>query len=103
MTHPSHDRSRTRRSTRKRVAAFAALTLASGLLAACSASGDSGTPELVWYINPDAGGQDAVAENCSDAADGNTRSPPRSFRRTANQQRIQLARRTRGRTTRAST
>ena len=34
------------------------------ILAGCS-SDDSGKPELIWYINPDAGGQDAVAENCS--------------------------------------
>ncbi|MGH3347641.1 MAG: extracellular solute-binding protein [Nocardioides sp.] len=62
--------------------------LASGLLAACSE--ESGTPELVWYINPDAGGQDAVAAACStDEYTISTQVLPQD----ANQQRIQLARR----------
>ena len=92
MTHPSQDRSRSRRSTRRRVAATAALTLASGLLAACSGS-DSGTPELVWYINPDAGGQDAVAANCTDAAEGEYTISTQVLPQASDQQRIQLARR----------
>jgi multiple sugar transport system substrate-binding protein len=70
------------------VAPLAALALASGLLAACG--GDSGTPELTWYINPDSGGQDAVAENCStDDYTITTQVLPQD----AGQQRIQLARR----------
>jgi multiple sugar transport system substrate-binding protein len=65
------------------------LTLACGVLAGCS-SDDSGTPELTWYINPDAGGQDAVAENCStDDYTVTTQVLPQS----SDQQRIQLARR----------
>nr|WP_253942708.1 extracellular solute-binding protein [Nocardioides sp. zg-1230] len=67
---------------------MAALALASGLLAACG--GDSGPPELTWYINPDSGGQDAVAEKCStDEYTITTEVLPQD----ANQQRIQLARR----------
>ena len=67
---------------------LASLALASGLLAACG--GDSGTPELVWYINPDSGGQDAVAEKCStDDYTISTQVLPQD----AGQQRIQLARR----------
>jgi multiple sugar transport system substrate-binding protein len=93
MTHPSHDRSRTRWPARKRVAASAALTLASGLLAACSASGDSGTPELIWYINPDNGGQDKVAANCTEAAAGKYKVTTQILPQDAGQQRIQLARR----------
>jgi multiple sugar transport system substrate-binding protein len=70
------------------VAPLAALALASGLLAACG--GDSGTPELVWYVNPDSGGQAAVAEACStDEYTITTQVLPQD----ANQQRIQLARR----------
>jgi multiple sugar transport system substrate-binding protein len=70
------------------VAPPAALALASGLLAACG--GDSGTPELVWYVNPDSGGQAAVAEACStDEYTITTQVLPQD----ANQQRIQLARR----------
>jgi multiple sugar transport system substrate-binding protein len=62
--------------------------LASSLLAACG--GDSEKTELIWYINPDAGGQDAVAENCStDEYTVTTQVLPQA----ADQQRIQLARR----------
>ena len=49
---------------RRALAASAALMTASGLLAACSAGASSGDT-LNWYINPDAGGQAKVAENCS--------------------------------------
>jgi multiple sugar transport system substrate-binding protein len=66
----------------------ATLALTSSLLAACG--GDSGTPELTWYINPDAGGQAAVAENCStDDYTITTQVLPQD----ASQQRIQLSRR----------
>jgi multiple sugar transport system substrate-binding protein len=78
-----------RRSTRL-LAASAALITASGLLAACSASADSGKAELVWYTNPDAGGQAKVAANCStDDYSIKTQVLPQA----AEQQRIQLARR----------
>lgn len=64
------------------------MTLAGSLLTACS--GDSGTPVLTWYINPDSGGQDAVAEACStDEYTIDTQVLPQD----AGQQRIQLARR----------
>ncbi|QZY28521.1 extracellular solute-binding protein [Nocardioides coralli] len=66
-----------------------ALLLVSGLLAACSGD-DSGTPTLIWYTNPDTGGQAAVAEECStDRYEITTEVLPQD----ANQQRIQLARR----------
>jgi multiple sugar transport system substrate-binding protein len=59
------------------------------LLGACS-GGDSGKPVLTWYINPDAGGQAAVAESCStDAYTIEVQVLPQD----ASQQRIQLARR----------
>ena len=48
---------------RRKVTAAALVISVSGLLAACSSG--SSTPELIWYINPDVGGQDAVAKNCS--------------------------------------
>jgi multiple sugar transport system substrate-binding protein len=65
------------------------LALTSGLLAACSGE-SGGTPELVWYTNPDAGGQAKVAENCStDDYTITTQVLPQD----AGQQRIQLARR----------
>jgi multiple sugar transport system substrate-binding protein len=78
---------RIRRAPR-RAAALLALTLAAGTLAACSS--DSGPPTLVWYINPDSGGQNAVAENCStDEYTVTTQVLPQD----ATQQRVQMARR----------
>ena len=75
-----------RRRARNAVAALAAASLASGVLAACGSSGTT----LNWYINPDAGGQDAVAAACS--------TPDYTIKtqvlpQDANQQRVQLARR----------
>jgi multiple sugar transport system substrate-binding protein len=62
--------------------------LASTALTACSAA--SGRTQLVWYINPDSGGQAAVAKNCStDNYVISTQVLPQD----AGQQRIQLARR----------
>ena len=78
-----------RRKRRRIVGASLALTCAAGL-AACSAGADSGKPELVWYTNPDSGGQAKVAENCStDEYTVTTQVLPQD----AGQQRIQLARR----------
>ena len=58
------------------------------VLVACG--GDSGKTTLTWYINPDVGGQDAVAEKCStDDYTITTQVLPTD----ASQQRIQLARR----------
>ena len=88
MSRAPSIRQRGRPRARRRVAPLAALALASGLLSACGS--DSGPPELTWYINPDAGGQDAVAEECStDDYTISTQVLPQD----ANQQRIQLARR----------
>jgi len=66
----------------------AALATVAGVLAACGSS--SGKTNLVWYINPDAGGQAKVAANCStDAYTISTQVLPQD----ATQQRVQLARR----------
>ncbi|MDF1605388.1 extracellular solute-binding protein [Nocardioides sp. YIM 152315] len=74
---------------RRGLAAASALVSATGLLAACSADAGS-TDTLIWYTNPDAGGQAKVAENCStDDYTIKTQVLPQD----ANQQRIQLARR----------
>jgi multiple sugar transport system substrate-binding protein len=91
MKHPPTNASKPRRRRSPRsLAAVAILATTSGLLAGCSASGDTGTPQLVWYINPDNGGQAAVSENCStDAYTITTQVLPQD----ASQQRIQLARR----------
>lgn len=88
MSREPSIRQRGRPRGRRGVAPLAALALASGLLTACGSSGDK--PELVWYINPDSGGQDAVAEKCStDDYTITTQVLPQD----AGQQRIQLARR----------
>jgi multiple sugar transport system substrate-binding protein len=95
MKHPPtagspRPRRRRRRRSRRGIAAAAALVTASGLLAACSADASSGTPTLIWYTNPDAGGQAKVAANCStDEYKITTQVLPQD----ANEQRIQLARR----------
>lgn len=87
--HRPHVRSRNGKATRV-LAGVGALVLSSSLLAACSANAEGGTPELIWYINPDTGGQAAVAENCStDEYTITTQTLPTD----AGQQRIQLARR----------
>jgi multiple sugar transport system substrate-binding protein len=73
---------------RRSVALFSALVLLAGLLAACSSA--SAKPVLTWYINPDTGGQDAVAKRCSTSQYTiSTQVLPTD----AGQQRIQLARR----------
>src|SRR3954465_9570341 len=84
---------RGRRRSRRGVAAAAALVTVSGLLAACSANADSGKPKLIWYINPDAGGQAKVAQNCSDDSNGKYTITTQVLPQDANEQRIQLARR----------
>ena len=87
MAAPSSrvDKARVRR---KRLAIGAATAAVSTLLVACSDS--SATPTLTWYINPDTGGQDAIAEKCStDEYTIETQVLPTD----ASQQRIQLARR----------
>jgi multiple sugar transport system substrate-binding protein len=74
---------------RRRLAgSLAALTTAAGLLTACGGGG--GKTTLVWYINPDSGGQAAIAKTCStDQYTITTQTLPQD----ANQQRVQLARR----------
>lgn len=74
---------------RRATAAAAALVTATGLLAGCSASASS-TDTLVWYVNPDNGGQAKVAANCSTK---DYKITTQVLPQDANQQRIQLARR----------
>ncbi|WP_457207719.1 extracellular solute-binding protein, partial [Nocardioides sp. P5_C9_2] len=69
--------------------ATAAAIVCTASLAACSGD-DGGKPELTWYINPDAGGQEAVAKACStDEYSIDVEVLPQD----SSQQRIQLARR----------
>lgn len=88
MTSRASTGSRLRPRSRRMAGSVATLALASSLLAACG--GDGGKPELVWYINPDSGGQDAVAEKCST---GDYTITTQVLPQDAGQQRIQLARR----------
>ena len=88
MASRSSTRPRGRPGGRRIAGSIATLALASSLLAACG--GDGGKPELVWYINPDSGGQAAIAEDCStDDYTITTQVLPQD----ASQQRIQLSRR----------
>jgi multiple sugar transport system substrate-binding protein len=76
------------RGSRRGFLLAAALVLASSTLAACSE--DSDTPELIWYTNPDTGGQAQLAETCStDDYTISTQVLPQD----ASQQRVQLVRR----------
>ncbi|WP_432564566.1 extracellular solute-binding protein [Kineococcus sp. SYSU DK003] len=48
----------------------AAAVLAGGLAACGDSSTASGTPTLNWYINPDNGGQQTIAQQCSEQSGG---------------------------------
>ena len=94
MSVPKRSREAAFTVPRRRIlGSLAALSLAAGVLTACGSSG--GVPTLTWYINPDNGGQAAVAKNCStDQYKITTQVLPQD----ATQQRVQLvptARRTR--------
>lgn len=62
--------------------------LGTTLLSAC---GGSAADELVWYVNPDSGGQAAIAARCSEGKPYTIKT--QQLPQDAGQQRIQLARR----------
>ncbi|MGW2309207.1 extracellular solute-binding protein [Actinomadura luteofluorescens] len=68
-----------------------ALALLAGGLTACG--DDGGTPKLTWYVNPDNGGQAALAKSCTQAAGGRYRIETSLLPSDATQQREQLIRR----------
>ena len=76
---------------RRTAGTLAALATAAGLLTACG--GDGGTPTLIWYTNPDPGGQAAIAERCTADSDGAYKIETQVLPQDATQQRVQLARR----------
>jgi multiple sugar transport system substrate-binding protein len=84
-------RSRATRRPRRAPAVAAALVTSAALLAACG--GDDDTPTLTWYINPDSGGQEEIAQRCTDAAQGRYRIDIASLPRESSEQRQQLVRR----------
>ncbi|WP_202923008.1 extracellular solute-binding protein [Nesterenkonia haasae] len=71
--------------------AGAAAAAAVLLLAGCG--DDDGVTTLTWYINPDDGGQQALAEQCTEEADGAYRIQTSLLPMDAPAQREQLARR----------
>lgn len=81
----------TRGSRSRSVRGVLALALLAGGLAACG--GESGTPTLNWYINPDSGGQDKLAAACTQAAGGRYRIKTSVLPNQASDQREQLIRR----------
>jgi len=69
-----------------------ALALAAAALVGCSGD-DSGVPTLVWYTNPDNGGQATLAAECTEASDGAYRIETQILPNEADAQREQLVRR----------
>ncbi|SFP91394.1 extracellular solute-binding protein [Actinomadura madurae] len=92
---PERARRRTRATGRHgpagRLRAALALALVAGGLSACGGGG--GAPKLTWYINPDNGGQAAIAKSCTQAAGGKYRIETSLLPSDATQQREQLIRR----------
>jgi multiple sugar transport system substrate-binding protein len=75
---------------RTAAAALAAATVT--VVAGCGA-GETGPPELVWYINPDSGGQEEIAARCTEAAGGAYTISTSTLPRESSEQRQQLVRR----------
>lgn len=65
---------------------------AGATLVACGGD-DGGPPTLTWYTNPDNGGQEALAEKCTEQADGAYRIEISKLPADADSQREQLVRR----------
>ncbi|MEZ5231098.1 MAG: hypothetical protein R2749_00040 [Acidimicrobiales bacterium] len=78
-----------------------ALALGAAGLAACGGD-DDGAPTLVWYTNPDNGGQATLARQCSDASGGAFRITTQVLPNEADAQREQLVRRLAARTPRST-
>ena len=74
---------------RRQLVSFGLVSLLA--LAACTSG--SGTPVLTWYTNPDDGGQETIAQACTEEADGEYRINVSTLPREASSQREQLARR----------
>lgn len=80
------------RGARRRGALLAAAALVAGAaLSACG--GDTGPPVLTWYINPDNGTQQKLAEKCTEAAGGRYQIKTALLPRDSTAQREQLVRR----------
>ena len=69
-----------------------AMVVGSGIVACGGASG-SASPTLTWYTNPDNGGQEDLANQCTEASDGQYRIEISELPADADSQREQLVRR----------
>jgi len=69
-----------------------AVAIGAALLASCGGD-DGGVPTLVWYTNPDNGGQRTLAQQCTEASDGAYRIRTEILPNEADAQREQLVRR----------
>src|SRR3712207_3297267 len=82
------------RGRRRQLGGAAAAAVLASTLAACGGGGEGGaTPVLNWYINPDSGGQAAIAERCSEESNGAYRMVVSTLPRESSAQREQLVRR----------
>lgn len=84
---------RTRRAAKCRPKAAALAGLLIGTLAMSGCGPGEADNTLTWYINPDAGGQAAIAQKCSDESEGRYRIETSLLPSDAASQREQLARR----------
>jgi multiple sugar transport system substrate-binding protein len=66
--------------------------MSASFLAACGGGG-GGPPTLTWYINPDSGGQQVIAQRCTAAAQGRYKIKVTLLPRESSEQRQQLVRR----------
>lgn len=80
------------RNHSKLAGAVASIVMASGL-AACGSDGDGEAPTLIWYTNPDNGGQAEIASRCTEAAEGRYAIETSPLPRDSPSQREQLVRR----------
>lgn len=78
---------------RSRPKAAAVVTLAMGTMLLTGCGPTESVTTLTWYINPDAGGQAAIAASCTEEADGAYRIETSLLPTDAAAQREQLARR----------
>lgn len=76
----------------RRLAIAVPVVLASTLLVGCGGE-EGGPPTLVWYQNPDNGGQAKIAQQCADASNGAYRVDMEVLPNNATDQREQLVRR----------
>jgi multiple sugar transport system substrate-binding protein len=77
---------------RRRVSAVGLVVAAVTALAGCG-QGSAGPPNLVWYTNPDSGGQEEIAARCTEASGGQYTISISVLPRESSEQRQQLVRR----------